>query len=58
MNGVPFCEGTTELVNKDRETHIVYLDFCKVFDTVPHIIFVAELERHGWMGHVVHIDKE
>ena len=42
------------LVDEGQSVDVVYLDFSKAFDTVPHNILVEKLAAHGLDGCMLH----
>ena len=52
-NMISFYDKVTHLVGKGKAVNVVYLDFSKVFDTVPHHILVEKLAAHSWDGRML-----
>ena len=49
-NLISFYDKVTRLVDEGQAVDVVYLDFSKAFDTVPHNILMEKLAAHGLDG--------
>ena len=52
-NLISFYDKVTRLVDEGQAVDVVYLDFSKAFDTVPHNILMEKLAAHGLDGHML-----
>ena len=51
-NLLEFLEHVTKAVDHGKHVDVIYLDFKKAFDKVPHVRLVNKLEAHGISGNV------
>jgi len=49
-NLISYYDQVTRLVDKGKAVGVVYLNFSKAFDTVPHSILLEILAAHGLDG--------
>ena len=57
-NLLDFFEETINMLNKGEAVDLIYLDFAKAFDKVPHCTLFKKLEAHGVGGTVLNWIKE
>ena len=51
-NLLEFLEVVTRLIDEGHNVDVVYLDFSKAFDKVPHVRLMSKLRAHGILGNV------
>ena len=52
-NLISVYDKVTRLVDEGKAVDVVYLDFSKAFDTVPHSTLVEKLAAHGLDGRML-----
>ena len=52
-NLLQFLETVTDYINKGYPVDVIYLDFQKAFDKVPHRMLIHKLTAHGIGGKVL-----
>ena len=45
-------EEVTEAIDRGEEVDVIYLDFAKAFDKVPHKRLLSKLRRYGIKGKI------
>ena len=51
-------EDITSAIDQGHELDVIYLDFCKAFDKVPHMRLLVKIERYGIKGKVLRWIRE
>ena len=52
-NLLDFFESASKELDSGNDVDLVYLDFCKAFDKVPHCRLIKKLHAHGIRGKVL-----
>ena len=53
-----YLEDITEAMDNGNDVDVIYLDFCKPFDKIPHRMLLNKLEKYGIKGKVLNWMKE
>ena len=52
-NLLEFLEYVTDAVDNGKPVDVIYLDFQKAFDKVPHVRLLHKLAAHGILGNIL-----
>eukprot|EP00061_Rhincodon_typus_P004431 g22557.t1 len=50
INSIVFSEEVTKRIDEDRMEDMIYMDFSKAFDKIPHARLVGKVRSHGIQG--------
>ena len=53
-----YLEDITEAMDNRNDVDVIYLDFCKAFDKIPHRRLLKKLEKYGIKGKVLNWIKD
>ena len=53
-----FLEDITQAIDNGEDVDVVYFDFCKAFDKVPHKRLLKKLHGYGIRGKILNWIKE
>ena len=53
-----FMEDITSAIDQGHELDVIYIDFCKAFDKVPHKRLLVKIERYGIKGKILRWIRE
>ena len=53
-----FMEDISEAIDDGKEVDVIYLDFCKDFDKVPHRRLLKQMQQYGIKGNVLNSVNE
>ena len=48
-----YLEHLTEAIDNKEDVDVIYIDFCKAYDQVPHRRLILKLENYGVMGELL-----
>ena len=51
-NLLEFLETITKLIDEGHNVDVIYLDFSKAFDKVPHVRLMSKVRAHGIVGEI------
>ena len=53
-----YLEDITEAMGNGKDVDVIYLDFCKAFDKIPHRRLLKKFEKYGIKGKLLNWIKD